>query len=257
MPTETLDICVEEQVVKPYQAIGIEHLYDAAQKVFGISRPYKFIELARELDRFKPDHQLFEEISGIPVFLEEFRKKPDEKDFRKKLDSLFDLPEFVFHEQKAELENADLSQYRVLLSRGTSRIQFGDHRKNSIYRDAPYNFLLVKDETLLAGLGFETCDKAILIEQIQGVAGRQKQLSPIKWPRALIRIATNWAVKNNVPQVYVLPAERNKWKNVSNLISLNSLNVKLFYDVSAKREGFRYDAEKQVYVKKINLGGRE
>ena len=252
MAFETLDTCVEEQIVNPYQSKVEESLYCAAQKVFGISKPYQVMELARELDKFKTDHQLFEEISEIPVFLEKFRKKPDEKKFIKRLDGIFYLPEFLFNKQKAELENADLSQYKVLLSRGTSRIQFGDHYKNSVYRDAPYNFLLAKGETLLANLGFETCDQAILIDQIQGVAGRQKHLAPIKWPRALIRLATNWAAKNNIPQVYVLPAERNKWKEV---LDINSSNSKLFYDVSAKREGFRYDSQKQVYVKII--GGRE
>lgn len=231
MTTETIDNCVAEQAVKPYQSIGVEPLYDA-QKVFGIEGERVF-ELAEALDKFKPDNHALGEISRIPDFLEGFRKKSDEEDL------------------------SDLSEYRVLLNRGNGRFHLSNNCNfydNSVYRDAAYNFLLAKGSQLLANLGFETCPNSILIEQIQGVYGEQKNLAPIKWPRALIRIATDWARKNHISKAYVLPFERNRWRDILD----DNPGAKLFYDVSAKKEGFRYDSEKQVYAKRLNrVGGRE
>jgi len=164
----------------------------------------------------------------IPHFLEEFRKKPDDERLRE---------EYAQH---------DLSEYYVELNSGTAGYYGSDVTIGNIYRDAPYHFILRNNGLIIATLGFEPYSRAILISQLQGSPNQSASLAPIKWSKALLRTATNWAFENRIPRVYVLPHTRNKWYAVQ---SNRHGNPRLIYDITAKREGFNYDPIKGVYVK--------
>jgi hypothetical protein len=176
-----------------------------------ITNPY----LTKKLEEFEKGKQ----INDFPSFLEKFRKK-------------------------SSLET-DLSDYSVKLSFGLNYIY--DGRCNEICRDSYYQFILNHNDSFAAILGFEPHKDFILITQIQGVKGKKDILKPIKWTNALVNIALDWASQSNLSEVFILPQKRNKWEQVRK----NGNGAKMYYDVTAKREGFKYDSDREVYVKKI------
>lgn len=164
--------------------------------------------------------------------------------------------------RKPSHPDADLSEYRIgranLFMKG---LEEGLAIGNSIYStgkgicpDSPYQFILQKGTLLLANLGFEVheSDSAILVTQIQGVTGRKDYLDPLKWSKLLLHVAQRFAFDSDFENVWVLPAERNGWEEVR-----SSETAKLIYDVTARREGFKYDEGKGVYVKPTIKFGTE
>lgn len=118
---------------------------------------------------------------------------------------------------------------------------------DGLYSDAPYLMILQRKDEFVGVLGFEPAENSVLIQQIQG----QCKDNSIRWPRALISIAARWAFHHEIPEAYVLPYERNRWEPVRNQVSHGGepVNTRLIYDVSAKREKFKWDEKKQVFVR--------
>lgn len=182
-------------------------------KIIGRSlRFFRKRKLRNELLKFKNKENL-EEMS---LFFEDFKKK--------------------------DFKDADISDYSLRRDFGTL-----DHDR-IFFADSNYQFVLERERKPIAVLGFESQLNAILVVQIQGIIGKQDDLKPIKWPNALLNLAVNWAQRTRINEVQVLPAERNKW----GMVQGNFNGAKMYYDVTAKREGFKYDSERKVYRRIIN-----
>ncbi len=124
------------------------------------------------------------------------------------------------------------------------RVCFG---KNAIFGDVPYQLVLYDNAGFCANLGFESYSSGggMLISQMQGVPSRRALLAKLSWPRLLLSIAEQWAYSMDIPEISVLPISRNSWADVVS----NKFGSKLIYDVTARRNGYKYNSETRVYTK--------
>src|SRR3989339_1421012 len=71
---------------------------------------------------------------------------------------------------------------------------WGSDNFKSIYFDANYNFVLFKNDSPICSIGFNRGEKSLyVIEQIQGVRGKNIELSPFRWEKMLVQIMLDWA----------------------------------------------------------------
>lgn len=128
-----------------------------------------------------------------------------------------------------------------------------------IYRDTKYYFVLcVKREksgpffkkryNYIACVGFDETTNldgsvSITIQQLQGRRGAMMHLAHIKWERLLVRIVTDWAYRNGYSTIKMIRAVQNPWYS-----SANSQQMYLRYDVTARRSGFKFIPEEDIYV---------
>ncbi|MFZ5954832.1 MAG: hypothetical protein ACOYT4_00220 [Nanoarchaeota archaeon] len=204
--------------IHPYCAKLRTSLEDSI-KMLGF-RTYSWQNLAKELEKFHLGSKQFYE---VPASFGQYVKKQ---------------------------ETVDFSLYHIELNYGRTEIYDSNHPakiKNSICRDAPYQFILRQNQDFIAILGFEPIWNGILISQIQGIPGKHEELSKFIWPRALLNMATNWAKENKIRFAAVLPYYKNKWK----IVRTNKYNSYLIYDFSAKKEGFNFDSKLEVYAKRL------
>lgn len=159
----------------------------------------------------------------------------------------FDIPEFLEGFRKKSYPDADLSRYSVKLHFGR-KYNFYDKKDGRIWGDTHYQFILMYNDLFGVCLGFDFYKEGIFVQQIQGVPKRRDILKPIKWSNALLNVATNWAAQSKISEIWVLPIKRNKWYNVNQ----NLHNAKMYYDITAKREGFKYDEGVGVFRKVLN-----
>lgn len=143
---------------------------------------------------------------------------------------------------KQSAPDIDLKHYTIRMDFGKGQ----SIRHLCMFYDAPYTFRLCYDSEPIASISFSAEDGAVLVRQIQGVKGSQDKLKPLKWERALLAVVCDWVADNNVPEVMVLPSHKNRWSNIS-----VSESGRMRYDVTAKRSGFVYDKEMDVYRKSI------
>ncbi len=155
--------------------------------------------------------------------------------------------DFLREFKKSSSQELCLEGYSLKKNARVFRNAFLKEKGRRIYRDAPYQFILKKDKKFISNIGFIPFRKFILIQQIQGVYKSKKALAPIKWSKMLVRIVTNWAEEFGIENVCILPSSRNRWDRVNG----QTERRKLIYDVTAKREGFRYDPRLKVYVKNL------
>lgn len=131
----------------------------------------------------------------------------------------------------------------------------GNSRTFKIYCDTTYYFVLCKKSRRvlrtrlkqIACIGFEdtSYDGSITIKQIQGRRGMQKELASIRWEKLLVEITKNWAQQNGYSAVKIIGARGNPWYYSS--ISLSD-KMHLKYDVTARRSGFKFIPEENIYV---------
>ena len=195
--------------------------------------------------------------SSEVVFGDMALKNDNLKNHLEILVSLKTLPKkesFLSKYVKTKYMNLDLSKYSFKFHKGAD--YFYDSAYNEMYGDTRHQFILshnhecedgsVCDE-FIAFLGFEFYPKLILVSQIQGVKGKQEFLKSFKWSKALLNVAIDFANEVEIPEIGVLPSKRSKWTSVR----YNENGAKMYYDVTAKREGFKYDEEMGIYVKKL------
>ncbi len=119
----------------------------------------------------------------------------------------------------------------------------------------------------LVSSGVETDYNSILplIVQIQGAADwsfenkamhrdAKKVLNKLRWEKALIALLLNWAEKNRVPAVYLLPSSMNRHRYNEDCTG----RLHMRYDVTARRMGFVQDGKgfyKKV-VEPISVNGQ-
>ncbi|MBI4812698.1 hypothetical protein HY798_04695 [Candidatus Falkowbacteria bacterium] len=145
------------------------------------------------------------------------------------------------------------NNYRAFLSFATPSTRPTGHRDvnfANVCWDTPCGIVLAhqylindkKEYRGLACVGF-TIEKSIIhIRQIQGARYRQEELLPLRWEKLLVKVVIEIARQLGFKTVEILPAEKNEWRD---LISYSQL--KLRYDVTAKRMGFKWNPQKRVY----------
>ena len=160
-----------------------------------------------------------------------------------------------------EMEQPDGST-EVLLNRQSHNLSKDFSGKNyNIFLDAPFWFLLYKDNNPLAILTFSLKDeKTLHIHQIQAIVneyfdtrGRmvKKSIDPlctiIPWKETLYDIAEKIAKTQKLDYIQILGAENNQWvKNQQ----LSLENAKRIYDALAKENDFIQQEDKD-WKKKI------
>ncbi len=139
---------------------------------------------------------------------------------------------------------------------------FRDERFD-IHWDAPYGIVLAfkyyiasqEIPRAIAYISFKIESGPIHINQLQGMPGRQKELFPLRWEKMLYQLVIEIARRLNFKMVEILPAEQNDYYIPSTrLLKLRHTTIKdwrqslkLRYDVTAKRMGFKWNTEKRVY----------
>jgi len=131
------------------------------------------------------------------------------------------------------------------------------HDRSEVYCDGQQTFLLLKkkdpnDElrkwwkAIIACISFNVYKekRAVRIVQIQGVRGRRKDLKLLRWERLLVQLVVDWAKAKKLVRVEIQRAQDNRWQK-QGAVSLEAL--KLRYNVTAERSGFKYDSKKKVY----------
>jgi hypothetical protein len=87
----------------------------------------------------------------------------------------------------------------------------------------------------------------VRVAQVQGVKGATDLMRPLRWEKLLYQVMLDWAAANGITQVRVLPAEQNRWFGLH-----RAERMKMLYDVTAKRMGFRWDPDEHVYYKNVS-----
>lgn len=138
---------------------------------------------------------------------------------------------------------------RLALSRGYGWLYAWPLRKTGVYRDAEFNILLYRKRTfvfrdILACISFNVQAQggnhkpAVVVTQIQGVRGRQRELAGYRWEKALLTAVMTFGKAYNCGQVRVLRSEYNSWLfGQSSEEKKRSFHVR--YDVIPRRMGFR------------------
>ena len=125
----------------------------------------------------------------------------------------------------------------------------------NFFYDAKFAFILATLWRPLACIAFDVYPRSgrICIRQIQGKGGVKSKLSLFRWEKFLVFCVLEYARKNGFKEVFIQAAKANRWKekNAQSLaeISERSERLKKRYDVTAKRMGFKPDANKCHYVK--------
>ena len=138
--------------------------------------------------------------------------------------------------QGSHLPGTELDRYALAADLKLNGSNYGLRFKHK-YFDATFNFCLTFDDELIATLGFEIEGTAMLIWQIQGVRGQGERLAPIRWSRALLEHAVEWARDVGATEAYVASIDHNEW--AARRGHLDRGRGKLLYDVTAKRSGFK------------------
>lgn len=153
---------------------------------------------------------------------------------------------------------AEAASYLAEFSRSRdlnpSRYSLRFHKPNGhatfMHMDAPYGFVLKRNgNRSIAFLAFDAENDYIIIRQIQGAFGEMEDLKQIRWERMLLRIAVDWTSANSFKQIRVQKAEDNRyWDDYS---GKRQERLRMRYDVTAKRSGFRFDESLNCWV--LNL----
>ncbi|MCP4599860.1 MAG: hypothetical protein GY847_04845 [Proteobacteria bacterium] len=134
------------------------------------------------------------------------------------------------------ISGPELARYTLDADIKLNGSNYGQRFKKK-YFDSTFNFCLIHDEELIATLGFEIDDRALIVWQIQGVKGQGSKLQPIKWSRALLKYCASWAGKVGATEVNVVSVKHNEWTATHG--HLDKDRGRLLYDVTAKRCGFK------------------
>jgi hypothetical protein len=147
------------------------------------------------------------------------------------------------------------SRFKIFASKGCGL----NRNFSDIWRDAMYTFILSEKSffkkllfknlqyNALACIGFDIIEKnLVLVNQIQGTKGNARKLRVIKWERMLLQIVVDWATANSLSSVGVIIAEQNAWYRVQ-----ESKQMKMRYNITAKRCGFKFSEEKKCHIKNL------
>lgn len=175
----------------------------------------------------KPDSRLLEELK---------------KFIAKDIMEILDIPKLLEGYRKKTFSSADLNDLSVIRNFGIDYDMDG-FTSNPVFMNVPYHLFLRKKEKVIAVVGFEPHTSAILIAQIQNSRNCAEELRPLKWSNGLVKITLEWTKQMGIPEVWLLPRERNCSYSVRERLP----RTQAFYDKTALQEGFVYDPEMQVF----------
>ncbi len=124
---------------------------------------------------------------------------------------------------------------------------------NNIYRDG-HKSLVLYDEIpgkAVALVGFESVGlESIMVVQLQARLGIEKENLPKRWERTLLEAGINYAREQGFSQIQVQPSTKNTWikMGTSKSDKAHNLRLKMRYDVTAKRRGFKLDESLDAWV---------
>lgn len=131
--------------------------------------------------------------------------------------------------------------------------------KEGVWLESGFSFVLVKTENPkntffinkkgIACVTFEVDGEDILIKQIQGLKGAQEHLKTIRWEQMLVKIAADWAKNVGFKKIKIQEALKNSYYKEREP-EWNKRFI-MRYNVTAKRLGFRFDAQEGAYVLKL------
>ena len=175
-------------------------------------------KLKNALSNFK-QQIWYDEVSDINlVDVLEFYKKP----YRKK-----GMPEVIWDEYKIKMDYKE----------GYTNL-FDDR-----YNDGKFTMHLChkkgNDYAPLATIASNPEEKTLIVTQVQGVRDKpperfvQNNLFPVYWTYALVTLMTDFAIKNDIPELRILPKDKSDWTMVKG----NSRYYRQ-YDITALDLGF-------------------
>lgn len=91
--------------------------------------------------------------------------------------------------------------------------------------------------------------KSIVVRQIQGSRGEEKQLRLFQWERMLLQIVVDWARRSGLKEVEVIQAQEQPYYN-----ERRAQQFYIRYDVTARRSGFKFSPFRGRYVLKLSGG---
>ena len=124
-------------------------------------------------------------------------------------------------------------------------------RLSALYTDAEYGFALenrlpLGPSTPLALVTFDLqeCFEGswAVVRQLQGVKGQHKLLNGVRWERMLLDVVTDWARSHKCDGVACIRGQDSAWA-----YKVREDKLYLRYDVSARRNGFRYDEKDKLW----------
>ncbi len=146
-------------------------------------------------------------------------------------------------------DDEDIKRYSYHISFGVFSEQ-SMRGRSAIWWDVQYGIILRKDKKDIACIGFDIKAKEnrIVVVQMQGVKGRSQLLENIRWERMLLDCVIAAAQRIGYREVAVAPASKNKWcKDAEKYNPERLKKFQLRYDVTAKRSGFAWDKERELY----------
>ena len=124
--------------------------------------------------------------------------------------------------RKKGMPEVDWKDYRIKME---SSECYSKSFSIKIFNDGRYTLHLChkkgKNYAPLATITSDPQEKAIMVNQIQGVKDEQREnfvrtnLSPIYWTYVLLTLKVDFAIKNNIPEVRVLPKDKASWAVVT------------------------------------------
>lgn len=128
---------------------------------------------------------------------------------------------------------------------------YGNYYK-SFFMDGNYGFMLggkTPEDNEVKPLALAAFDVesngGVIIKQLQGRLRKDNLsqsekgiLEAYRWEFILVNLIASWADKVQLPSITIQSAEKNRWKN----FTPSEQNLKLRYDVTAKRLGFTKEA---------------
>lgn len=150
-------------------------------------------------------------------------------------------------------EKIEFEKYLIYLFYKEGGSGYGDiENKRIIYFDTHYNFVLLHDREPICSIGFNRRfieRSTIFVKQIQGVRGKQKELSPFRWEKMLLQILIDWARKNRFKRINVIRSVDHEYYSAYDEEKNRRMHMK--YDVTARRMGFKYDEKRGVYYAQL------
>ena len=140
---------------------------------------------------------------------------------------------------------------------------YGSSEEHKFYFDTNYGLILTRTDgghsVDLGCLGFEPNkhNVSIRIVQLQGPTYNKDDkvaelLKPIKWERLLVSAICQWASLNGFESVEIQPASQNRWyPELDPDDKKNKFHMR--YDVTARRLGFKFNSDRKVFVKPLQL----
>jgi len=178
----------------------------------------------------------------------EMLSRSDNMNLAKKLND-FKVKEILNNDnldyQKFSKKQVDFSDFFV---EKIFNLGFVGGREKNIYSDSPYVYLLGRGKEYGAILTMAPRPDAMLVSQLQGFKGRENIWHNIRYSDFLLDTSYNDLKGFGISEMWVSPYFRSEYKEVRT----NFQNTKKRqYDIPAKRQGFDFDEEKGLWVKKF------